>query len=767
MATGAKPQAQDVLVTVSVQHPSPDFQYPERRVILEQKIPSVVQIGRTSKRFSYLEAKGDNCYFDSPVMSREHAKITVDWYHKKLFIKDVGSLHGTYHNSLKLPQHGAKELTPGDVLKFGIDIQRSNDLFPPCTIVVDWEFDHLAKAKLSGQLNGRPSFSVPYDSDSESSDEDMSTSDDIRATVEKIRKIEMPRSTVGFGGSFPSVLPPTSIDLTADSPVHEVNGGARSGTPIVIDETIKHHNNELSERPPIDTQDQEVTLELDAPHDEDEEDEDLPSSHRIDSKLPLVFASDSESDDSYDDSYDDESASYPDEESSSQDQMPDTYDDDICLSDSEMEDHSDVEDDMDAEDESASNSESESESEIEHGQLEIPSYDEHEDSQMNDDNYDSQTDRDMAAAWEAQYPQPQLVLSTPQTNYYPPPDTGRQFFPMQMPSLPSIIPYEELEEQGRQNDFRLPSILNPLDSHVENLPSVNINAQQLHASAPADYLLQREGAAAPRSSWEQALKITTKGDAATQSLGMAQNEGPSAEALGQASGKTEYFAAREHNKAINRRHEQDHDESPAQPRTQVPETPACSSEPSTSELPHESICNQATAAEPAKQTPRSVNITETVWSTSGEKFLNSPQDFTTAHAKDTPELDMTSAYQFQQSKLGFLTPQTADASLTAATEPEKASLNLTSPKRKANEISTLTPHEETVEAAMNNAAISVQTNANQSITVPVATESIQGTVLPPPKRLRSFLSKAGYFFGGGVLTAAGLVTALAATAPAL
>lgn len=71
-----------VLVKLTVKHPRPELHYPERRVTLEQKNTSVLIIGRSSKRFDNLEAKSDNCYFDSPVMSREHAKITVDWYHK-------------------------------------------------------------------------------------------------------------------------------------------------------------------------------------------------------------------------------------------------------------------------------------------------------------------------------------------------------------------------------------------------------------------------------------------------------------------------------------------------------------------------------------------------------------------------------------------------------------------------------------------------------------------------------------------------------------
>ncbi|KAJ0295818.1 hypothetical protein COL5a_009109 [Colletotrichum fioriniae] len=702
MATGVKPQAEDVLLTVSVQHPSPEFQFPERRVILEQKHPSVVNIGRTSKRFSNLEAKADNCFFDSPVMSREHAKITIDWYHKRLFIKDIGSLHGTYHNSLKLPPHSAKEMKTGDILKFGIDIQRSNDLFPPCTIQVDWEFDHLAKEKVAG-LSGRPTFSVPDDSDSESSDEDMSTTDDIRATVEKIRKIEMPKSTMGLGGSFPSLLPQVSIDLT-------------------VDEDIQKDTDKPPERAPNATQEPEVTIELDAPHDEeDKEDEDVPSC-RGNSKLPLLFASESESEDSYDN---DESESYPDDEPSSQ-EMLDPYDDEICLSDSEESDRSD-----DVEAENSFESESEDENLVE-----APSYDE-------------------AATWEVQDPsltftQSQQMLSIPHTNYFPQPDTGRQFFPAPMPSLPSIIPYEGLQEQGRQNDLRLPAILNPSDDQVENPFLASMNPEQMHASAPTYHLLQSEGVAPLRASWER-VSETPKGVTVTESLALAQDD-VSAEALGQASGKPEFFAAREANKQILRRQEQN-STTPVQPRSQVPEPPATSTEPSTSKLGHHTTSDAAPAPEPepVNETPKSAKVAESAWSSSGERFLNSPQDFPITHTTETPELDMTSAYQFQQSKLGSLNAPTGQR---------------TTLKRKASEIATLTPHEETFEAAVKSDATGARTTAVEPTIVSVVTEPTPEAP-PAPKRLRSFLSKAGYFVGGGVLTAAGVVTALAATAPAL
>ena len=51
--------------------------YPRRTVSLTSDNP-VIQIGRTSKRNTNFEAATTNCWFDSPVMSREHAQLRFD-----------------------------------------------------------------------------------------------------------------------------------------------------------------------------------------------------------------------------------------------------------------------------------------------------------------------------------------------------------------------------------------------------------------------------------------------------------------------------------------------------------------------------------------------------------------------------------------------------------------------------------------------------------------------------------------------------------------
>ncbi|GKT60526.1 FHA domain protein [Colletotrichum tofieldiae] len=786
--SGPRPQAHDVLVKLTVKHPRPELQYPERRVILEQNNTSVLIIGRSSKRFDHLEAKGDNCYFDSPVMSREHAKITVDWYHKKLNIKDIGSLHGTYHNSQRLHPRTLCELNQRDTLKFGIDIQRSNELFPPCTVEVDWEWDHLVKnAQASTQVKARPSFAVPDDSDS--SDDDNVTESDFRATLEKYRKIDVQKPDTKPGRLFAS-----SIDLTLDSPMHEPETNGQAGAPIVIDEDIHKHPQEAVGLSAIATEREDALAELDAPHDEEEILQSGSNNHR---QIPPVSGFHSDSDESNDESYDDESSSYPDELPSSHDEMVDSCDEDIVLSGSDSEDNSEDDDDEE-EEELEADSESGSDVESENEPLGAPSYE--QDCPMADDyDYESDAGQPDSTLWAdegASFMCSQALPeggSSNQPCYIPttwqPEQRGvqgalsRPFRPMPMPPLPPIVwptlPVAEQGEQGRPNDFRLPSILNPPDSQVDALHGASNGA--LPAARSTEYSAHGEAVAPSYTHWQKAYETPKPVAAAVDkdSWALPQHDESSAEALGQLTGKTEFFAAREHNKAIIRRQEQHQDSS--QPKNHAPETTDAPAKVSTSEPQPSSASNGATVSESVVEAPKSTNVAESVWSASGDKFLSTPQDFPLSEVRySSPDFDMTSAYQFHQSKLASNQPSTTDTAQPATSEPDHSqqTSSLRSPKRKAEDISTLVPAEEVAEASTTKVQqqeeISekdeneIQVTSGQAPpTIPVTAKFIDESAPPPSKRLRSFLTKAGYFLGGGVVTAAGLVTALSAAAPTL
>ncbi|RYP70621.1 hypothetical protein DL771_005334 [Monosporascus sp. 5C6A] len=132
-----------VVVILAARAPGPQFVEPERRLTFTRQNPTI-PIGRASKVSSKgFVAAADNAWFDSPVMSREHAELSVDFDKspKAVYIKDVNSLHGTFHkrgdglgNENKLAQGQLTELESGDTLRFGIDIYRHKETFPPCYV---------------------------------------------------------------------------------------------------------------------------------------------------------------------------------------------------------------------------------------------------------------------------------------------------------------------------------------------------------------------------------------------------------------------------------------------------------------------------------------------------------------------------------------------------------------------------------------------------------------------------------------------------------
>jgi hypothetical protein len=67
------------IVTLTVRDPRVNFVLPQRQITLTEQNPSV-RVGRASK----VAAKGfiagsDNAWFDSPVMSREHAELIANF----------------------------------------------------------------------------------------------------------------------------------------------------------------------------------------------------------------------------------------------------------------------------------------------------------------------------------------------------------------------------------------------------------------------------------------------------------------------------------------------------------------------------------------------------------------------------------------------------------------------------------------------------------------------------------------------------------------
>ncbi|KAM5352253.1 hypothetical protein ACJ41O_004976 [Fusarium nematophilum] len=199
----AVPQYRDeVLVTLSSVDPPSDFPFPDRRFFLTKEKPTM-EIGRTSKRNASYEASKNNAWFDSAVMSRKHAHFNLDVDKQKVYIKDTGSLHGTFKNGERLGRNIPFILTTGDRLRFGISIDRGKERYPPCTLEARLKFGTV-------DPDDRPKvFRVPDDTDVE----DSGSEDDqqVRNSYEILRTMKI--HPAAFPSSSPSRSP---IDLTSN-----------------------------------------------------------------------------------------------------------------------------------------------------------------------------------------------------------------------------------------------------------------------------------------------------------------------------------------------------------------------------------------------------------------------------------------------------------------------------------------------------------------------------------------------------------------------
>ncbi|KAI1452808.1 hypothetical protein F4805DRAFT_403898 [Annulohypoxylon moriforme] len=181
MATINNPSPDDdevVAITLALRPAGPQTSLAKRDFILSRLRPSI-RIGRASK----VPAKGfvaaeNNAWFDSPVMSRQHAELIFDYGTPKgVFIKDIGSLHGTFHTpghgtgkESRLEQHIPVRLSSGDLLRFGTDIFRAAATFPPCTL----EF-HAVQQPMPNHISLLSRvFTIPDDIDDDDEDDDDS-----------------------------------------------------------------------------------------------------------------------------------------------------------------------------------------------------------------------------------------------------------------------------------------------------------------------------------------------------------------------------------------------------------------------------------------------------------------------------------------------------------------------------------------------------------------------------------------------------------------
>ncbi|KAA8916471.1 hypothetical protein TRICI_001334 [Trichomonascus ciferrii] len=99
----------------------------ERKSLFVPFAPDLLKLGRQTSAKTI--PAPDNGFFDSRVLSRQHAEVWADRTTGKVWIKDAKSSNGTYINSQRLSSDNTEskphELRKNDILELGIDI--SND----------------------------------------------------------------------------------------------------------------------------------------------------------------------------------------------------------------------------------------------------------------------------------------------------------------------------------------------------------------------------------------------------------------------------------------------------------------------------------------------------------------------------------------------------------------------------------------------------------------------------------------------------------------
>ncbi|ETS81414.1 hypothetical protein PFICI_06416 [Pestalotiopsis fici W106-1] len=143
-------------------------------------------IGRASKQESKgLAADVGNAWFESPVMSREHALLTADFDNRSIMLEDTRSLHGTFGRNdqgreVALEPFVKYPVQAGDIYSFGADVYRGRQTFPPCVVQAIIRWPEIVKTAANNQRT-TPSntFSVPeYDEDLWSDVDDLGDDDE-------------------------------------------------------------------------------------------------------------------------------------------------------------------------------------------------------------------------------------------------------------------------------------------------------------------------------------------------------------------------------------------------------------------------------------------------------------------------------------------------------------------------------------------------------------------------------------------------------------
>lgn len=211
----------EVQVALKSINTDPENSFLDRHILLT-KYNTKADIGRSTKRDARLAAQPNNGWFDSPVMSRSHARLLFCPKLNSISVMDTGSLHGTYVNNSRVVPRQLRKLTSGDILRFGAPIQKGRETFQACEVKV-------VLKQGSSNPGERPLvFKVPDSTDDEDDISDVDAA--VDSSVAILRR-------AGMASSRPEETATAStIDLTEEE-ASAVESADASGIKELPDET--------------------------------------------------------------------------------------------------------------------------------------------------------------------------------------------------------------------------------------------------------------------------------------------------------------------------------------------------------------------------------------------------------------------------------------------------------------------------------------------------------------------------------------------------
>ncbi|KAJ5520339.1 hypothetical protein N7463_000792 [Penicillium fimorum] len=197
-----------------------------------------VAIGRASKRETRKRTPAaENAWFESRVMSRDHAFLNIPPNQNMVFISDCGSTHGTFLNDAKLVTDVDTPLFSGDIIRFGVDVDRGQEVFEAISVrcKVEWlnpQHMVIPRDGVAIRLDPSPStnsFSVPED-DSDIEPVDSPSDDSSKESVARSWE------TIVLQPADTLLVSPVSSVHSDERPKDEIE--VHSGRLSPIDESI-------------------------------------------------------------------------------------------------------------------------------------------------------------------------------------------------------------------------------------------------------------------------------------------------------------------------------------------------------------------------------------------------------------------------------------------------------------------------------------------------------------------------------------------------